>query len=330
MKPVTISRPFHDADYPRLAEIRNLWEVEPVTAEELREEDDRADPDGIRQRVMLTEADGATIGYAMVTRESDDPDGQWWATIGLDLPYRGQGRASSALHPLLEFARAHGGTLVRDYFRSDCDRSKAFAERLGATYVEDMYESLYDLTHFDPAALAPAKERIAAQGVSIVRFSDQSEGETSLRRLHDLYVPIERDMPGIFNGWERPYDNFLREVVRRPGFRADGVLIAVLDDRWIGLANVEVKDGKAFNQSTGVLPGFRGRGIASGLKAHTVEWAHEVGAKTIRTYNHSTNAAMRAINRKLGYVPEPGWTCYELDLARYFESSPHPEVQPHA
>lgn len=319
MKRETLSRPFEPGDYSRLAEIRNLWEVEPVTPEELEEEDNRADPNGIRRRVMLTEPDGTTIGYAMTTRESDDPEGQWWATIGLDLPYRGQHRAADALRPLLEFAHANGGTVVRDYFRSDCQRSRAFADRIGATYVEDMFESLYDLTLFDPAGLALAKARLDEQGITVIRFSDQPEGDALLRRLHELYVPIERDMPGIFNGWERPYDNFIREVLRRPGFRADGVLIAVHEDRWIGLANVELKDGKAFNHSTGVLPEFRERGIASGLKAHAIEWAHEVGAKTIRTYNHSTNAAMRAINRKLGYVPEPGWTCYELDLAHYFE-----------
>jgi RimJ/RimL family protein N-acetyltransferase len=319
----TLSRPFEAGDYPRLAEIRNLWELEPVTAEELEEEDSRADPNGIRRRVMLTEADGTTVGYAMTMRESDDPEGQWWVTIGLDLPYRGQHRAEDALRPLLEFAYSNGGEVARDYFRSDCTRSRRFAERLGATYVEDMFESLYDLNALDPALLSAFKARLAEQGVAILRFSDLEQSEENLRRLHALYVPVEADMPGIYRGWHRPYENFIREVVRKPSFRPDGVFIAAQEDHWIGLAIVQEKDGKAFNQTTGVLNGFRGRGIASGLKAHSIEWAKTIGAQTIRTYNHSTNEAMRAINVKLGYTPQPGWTCYELNLARYFEGAPH-------
>jgi GNAT superfamily N-acetyltransferase len=315
----TLSRPFEPGDYPRLAEIRNLWELEPVTAEELEEEDSRADPNGIRRRVMLTEADGTTVGYAMTVRESEDPEGDWWVTIGLDLPYRGQDRARDAVRPLLEFAYANGGKVARDYFRTDCARSRRFAERIGATYVEDMFESLYDLKADGGAPLDTFKSRLSDQGITILRFSELGdESEENLRRLHALYVPVEADMPGIYYRWERPFENFMREVVRDPAFRTDGVLIAVHEDQWIGLAIVQEKDGKAFNQTTGVLPEYRGRGIASGLKAHSIEWARSIGANTIRTYNHSTNEAMLAINRKLGYVPEPGWTCYQLDLDYYF------------
>ena len=85
------------------------------------------------------------------------------------------------------------------------------------------------------------------------------------------------------------------------------------------MAIVNEKDGRAYNQTTGVLPAYRGRGIASALKAHSIRWAQDIGAETIRTYNHSANVAMLAINRKLGYMPEPGWICYELDLPKYFE-----------
>lgn len=37
-----------------------------------------------------------------------------------------------------------------------------------------------------------------------------------------------------------------------------------------------------------------------------LEYARSIGAREIFTSNHSVNAPMLAINRKLGCVPEPG------------------------
>ncbi|MGV3618371.1 MAG: GNAT family N-acetyltransferase [Fimbriimonas sp.] len=315
-------RPFGPEDYPRLAAIRNLWEPEPVTAEELEEEDGREDPNGIRRRVMVCTDEADAIGYVGSSRESNDPEGQWWITVALDRPYQGRGLAEPALRPILEFAQSNGGTLARDYFRQDDARARRFAERLGATYVEDMFESVLDPAAADAALLDRLAANIEPQGVTIRSLAELGDDEAGLQRLHRLYVPVEASMPGIYHGHERPYEDFVRAIVRDPAFRSDGVFIAIKDGEWIGLALVQEKDGKAFNQSTGVLAEHRGRGIAGGLKAHAIRWARSIGAKTIRTYNHSTNGPMLAINQKLGYVPIPGWVCYELDIDRYLSGEP--------
>ena len=60
------------------------------------------------------------------------------------------------------------------------------------------------------------------------------------------------------------------------------------------------------NAFTGVIPEYRGRGIATALKVKTILHAREVGVSEILTQNDSENEPMLAINRKLGYQNWPG------------------------
>ena len=48
------------------------------------------------------------------------------------------------------------------------------------------------------------------------------------------------------------------------------------------------------------------RQLAQALKLHTILLAQNEGMRYIRTNNESRNMPMLAINRKLGYKPEPG------------------------
>ena len=61
-----------------------------------------------------------------------------------------------------------------------------------------------------------------------------------------------------------------------------------------------------YNLMTGVAPAYRGRQIAQILKLNAIQFAKEFGADYIRNHKDSKNAAMLAINRKLGYQPHPG------------------------
>ena len=62
-----------------------------------------------------------------------------------------------------------------------------------------------------------------------------------------------------------------------------------------------------FNAFTGVRREYRGRGIALALKLLAIDFCCRSGAGRVRTNNDSKNAPMLAINRRLGYLPEPGW-----------------------
>jgi RimJ/RimL family protein N-acetyltransferase len=56
---------------------------------------------------------------------------------------------------------------------------------------------------------------------------------------------------------------------------------------------------------TGVARAWRGRGLARALKAATIAWAMDNGLEALEGSNDIENAPMRAVNRRLGYQPEP-------------------------
>jgi predicted GNAT superfamily acetyltransferase len=91
-------------------------------------------------------------------------------------------------------------------------------------------------------------------------------------------------------------------------FRPEGQILAADGDRYVGLSAVGYfkETNSAYNMMTGVMPDYRGRKIAQALKLLSIRAAQNWGVDSIRTNNDSQNAPMLAINRRLGYVPEPG------------------------
>jgi RimJ/RimL family protein N-acetyltransferase len=54
---------------------------------------------------------------------------------------------------------------------------------------------------------------------------------------------------------------------------------------------------------TGCLPGARGRGLATLAKSHTLRALAADGVTRCSTGNDEANAAMLAVNHRLGYRP---------------------------
>jgi RimJ/RimL family protein N-acetyltransferase len=76
--------------------------------------------------------------------------------------------------------------------------------------------------------------------------------------------------------------------------------------------------GQLFTGMTGVDREYRRRGLATGLKVLAIARAREMGYRSIRTFNDSTNAPMLAINRKLGFARKPAW----IGFRKTFEGKP--------
>jgi RimJ/RimL family protein N-acetyltransferase len=75
------------------------------------------------------------------------------------------------------------------------------------------------------------------------------------------------------------------------------------------------ENGVAYTNFTGVARTERGKGIALALKLRALRALKARDVKLFGTTNDEQNAAMRGINRKLGYVPEPPTVMYEKRLS---------------
>jgi mycothiol synthase len=97
------------------------------------------------------------------------------------------------------------------------------------------------------------------------------------------------------------YEEWLEEEVSGP------VTFVALDaDRIVGAAALlERVDGLAEHGLTAVRRTHRGRGIATALKQAVIHWAAENGFRELTTWTQDGNAAMQAVNLKLGYRPRP-------------------------
>lgn len=98
-----------------------------------------------------------------------------------------------------------------------------------------------------------------------------------------------------------PFNEWLEEEVPGP------ITFVALDQgRVVGYAALLDRiDGLAEHGLTAVLRSHRGRGIATALKRTLLRWAGEHGYRELATWTQDGNAAMQAVNIKLGYRPRP-------------------------
>ena len=95
----------------------------------------------------------------------------------------------------------------------------------------------------------------------------------------------------------------------------DATFIAMRDGRPIGATATDVREnGVAYTHFTGVAREERGHGIALLLKLRAIQALKERNINLFGTTNDEANAAMRGINRRLGYKPEPATIMVEKRL----------------
>jgi RimJ/RimL family protein N-acetyltransferase len=85
---------------------------------------------------------------------------------------------------------------------------------------------------------------------------------------------------------------------------------------WAAMSAITVFKGAdhAYNLFTGTDIHYRGRKLAQAVKALALRKARAFGVGAVRTSHNSENAAMIAIDTKLGYVRKPGVLIMEKEL----------------
>jgi mycothiol synthase len=131
-----------------------------------------------------------------------------------------------------------------------------------------------------------------------------------VRSVYDVALEALPDIPG--DGPEAPptLEEFRIRDVDRSIIPGGGFVIGIDDatGRVAGYANLMLVPGRAtvaWHGMTAVARAWRGRGLARALKAATIAWALDNGLEALEGSNDIENAPMRAVNRRLGYEPEP-------------------------
>lgn len=139
-------------------------------------------------------------------------------------------------------------------------------------------------------------EPVPPAGIDVVELD-----ESRYEEAYAVWVEGFPDLPLSVPIPPPSYEKWLAEEVSGP------VTFVALDDgRVVGAAAlVESADGIGEHGLTATRRSHRGRGVATALKLALIHWAFVNGYQELVTGTQDGNAAMRAVNVKLGYKPLP-------------------------
>jgi GNAT superfamily N-acetyltransferase len=298
-----------DLDHlPRIAELMNMVDREPVNVDTLREWLRSAPADRIYRRVAAFDDNGQMVGFYTVLRNTWMRSGHFWMRIIVDVAYRHLGTGTLLLKDAVAFMHVQNATHIESDVWDNCTVCLQFAEKHGFSIERHTFESRLDLSAFDESRFEGTIEAVEASGIRFFTLADLGNTLEAQQKLYEINRLYAADDPSN-EGWSfPPFEAFSKRVFEASWFRADGQIIAADGDRWIGLAAVGYyeRTNTMHNAFTGVDRAYRGHKIALALKLLAIQCARKYGARSITTDNDSLNAPMLAINRKLGYRQEPG------------------------
>jgi GNAT superfamily N-acetyltransferase len=250
------------------------------------------------QHVRVAEAEGGSVvGVRVLTK-----GGFVWIAVAPGQRRRGTG--TLLMRDALEQASELGFSELTSQIDEQNVAGNAFCERFGLKPFLHAVNLSLDLAHWDEAALAPMLAQAEASGVRFTTYAQQGDTDANRQRLYalnkTLSATIPRDQPQPFVAFE----SYVVQRLSNPTMPHEGIFIALDGDQWVGMTQVSLGEGVAFNQMTGVLPAYRGRGIAQALKLLLIRFVRRNDRPIIRTFNDVTNPPMIAVNEKAGFRRE--------------------------
>ena len=304
---MTMFRPMDiTSDAAEMARLYSYTIPEPITPETARDWWTLREGE-TRVTMLALDESGRAIGYWDVERETWMNPGRFFIKVIVAPEARGQRLGTRMYEDALRLAREYGATQLESMVREADEVAVRFAKQRGFIVERHMFESSLDLADFDERPFEDLLCCLQMKGFRFFSLAQAGLTEENKHRLYEVNRLASLDDPGN-TGTFPDFYAFAKNVFDASWFRADTQLLVAHADQWVGLAAVGIypADRHAYNAFTGVLRAYRGRGLAQALKLQTILLAKREGMRYIRTHNDSNNAPMLAINRKLGYKPEPG------------------------
>ena len=250
------------------------------------------------------------------------PDGSWNLSLRVAEPWRTRGIASALLEALETHARANAARRLLVAVRGDDAESAHFAQRHAYTPFHERIDSYISVPSFDPSPFEDPDATASRVGVRFETYAElmrehAADVEAFQRAMYPALWAMARDVPSATPMPEAPppFELVQRLFFGGPGIDPETSIFALRAGEVVGLTITTLKEtGTAYTNFTGVKRSERGNGIALALKLRALRALKERGAKLFGTTNDEQNAAMRSINRKLGYVADSPTVMHEKTL----------------
>ncbi len=227
---------------------------------------------------------------------------------------RRQGVGSALYEEAVKFAQARAAARMQTWLTlyAPDEPGVGFVQKRGFTEVDRVVPVMLDLTAFDSAKfISPAPD-----GIRFFSYAEVGDSDANRRKLHQLDSALDRDIPtNDVHAEPPPFEEFVK-YFDGPEYDLNALILAADGGEWIGISQIGFQEGTGIGWTflTGVLPQYRGQGIAYALKLRAISAAVQRGCRLILTENHEDNAPMRAINKKLGFVPDAPQVSYSKDI----------------
>jgi predicted N-acetyltransferase YhbS len=245
----------------------------------------RTRPERARTLELVAEADGAVVGLGIAGLNTwTTTEGASWAFVTVAAGHRRRGIGNELGARLLDHLRENGATKATSFFR--------WTEEGERWAVAQGWSRLVTgpLIALDPRGVPEPSLPPGYRCVSLAELGPEDVFEAVAAAALDEPTPI-------------PNDNFdLEEFVRE------------WDEPVVAFSFLQVSGERAQHGFTGTVAEHRGRGLATAAKRRALRKAAERGVTRVTTSNAEENAAMRAINRRLGFEPIGEHVIYGRDL----------------
>ncbi len=306
-----------EADDPRIVEIGNAaFPDYQEILEEFRHRLARLRAGGYTTVLTVAEGPGGDIvGYSHFHHMPGQFDpGRYRVGVFVAPAWQRRGVGAALFDHMVAALAARDARAIESFARETKPEAIGFLTRRGFTETLRTWELRLDLSRFDPAPFARHADRVRDDGVMIASLEEERARDSdALRSAYELHEAVVVDIPAPIPHTLVPFEEFVHNNLESPRALPDGYFLARVGEAYVGEANLRRPQEGAhlFHNVTGVLPPYRGRGIAMALKLATIAYGQAHGHSEIRTWNEVRNAGMLAINERLGFVRQPAWITFE-------------------
>ncbi|MDH5674520.1 MAG: GNAT family N-acetyltransferase [Myxococcales bacterium] len=295
----------------------------PATLEAYRGQHNRALRAGEQLYWLAREGD-SIIGKADLYFRDPKARTQGSFAIYVAADHRRKGAATALLRQVFDAALSR--SCDRLDVGTDSDAGRALCEQAGGELQQELTQRVLELEALDWALVDRwiSEGEARAQGASIEVIGELPEAEAD--NFVRLWSAVSADVPQPPGTPRTPIDLQYRRskeaIVSSLGWKLITLVVREADGTLSALGDI-MHDPRAPDlvrqDLTGVHPDYRGRGRARWLKASLLRRLAELcpGARRVTTNNADTNAAMVAINRRLGYVDTVRQSIYRFDTESF-------------